>query len=207
MKTHELFPSFVHVGSLNAKKAQRLNKDILDESYKIKDTDIGGQKWSAKNYPGGYTSYSSMNELHRFSTTFMDLKKEIDQQVQHYIKTLELDIPAKQIQMTSLWLNIMPPQVVHTMHIHPLSVISGTYYVSVPPKASSIKFEDPRHVAFMASPPRKAKAGVKNQRFVSFNPEAGQVILFESWMRHEVSPNQSKKDRISVSFNYDWIRA
>lgn len=206
MKTHELFPSLIHVGSLAAKKALKMNQDILDECYKIRDTDEVGLKWSAKNYQGGYTSYSSMNQLYKFSSTFADLKKEIDIQVQHYIKTLEMDVSAKEIQMTSLWLNIMPPQVTHTMHIHPLSVISGTYYASVPSKASSIKFEDPRHVAFMASPARKAKASTKNQRFISMQPEPGQVILFESWMRHEVPPNQSKKDRISVSFNYDWVK-
>ena len=32
--------------------------------------------------------------------------------------------------------------------------------------------------------------------------EAGNVILFESWLRHEVPTNQAKTERISISFNY-----
>jgi uncharacterized protein (TIGR02466 family) len=34
---------------------------------------------------------------------------------------------------------------------------------------------------------------------------AGQVLLFESWLRHEVVPNPVGADRISVSFNYNWF--
>ncbi|HEY8271605.1 MAG TPA: TIGR02466 family protein, partial [Pseudobdellovibrionaceae bacterium] len=92
-----------------------------------------------------------------------------------------------------------------TMHIHPLSVISGTYYVQTPKDCGSIKFEDPRMVGFMASPPRKENAQERNKRFVELKPQAGNVVLFESWMRHEVPQNKSDIERISISFNYDWI--
>jgi uncharacterized protein (TIGR02466 family) len=57
----------------------------------------------------------------------------------------------------------------------------------------------------MASPPRKSNARPENQRFISLQPKAGEIILFESWMRHEVPPNSSKQERVSLSFNYDWI--
>lgn len=99
----------------------------------------------------------------------------------------------------------MPEGAFHTMHIHPLSVISGTYYVQTPKNCSAIKFEDPRMVGFMASPPRAEKAQERNQRFVELKPQAGHVVLFESWMRHEVPQNLSSTERISISFNYDWI--
>jgi len=29
--------------------------------------------------------------------------------------------------------------------------------------------------------------------------------LFESWLRHEVAPNPTDEERISVSFNYSWF--
>jgi uncharacterized protein (TIGR02466 family) len=32
----------------------------------------------------------------------------------------------------------------------------------------------------------------------------GDVLLWESWLRHEVPMNMSEEERISVSFNYGW---
>ncbi len=183
----------------------RQNQEFLQEILTIQELDHHGRKWSARHYIGGYTSYASMNELHKFSTTFEILKKQIDLQVKVFARHLEMDLQGRKLVMTSLWANVMPANVVHTMHIHPLSTISGTYYVQTPPKASALKFEDPRLVGFMASPPRKALARPENQRFISLQPKAGDLILFESWMRHEVPPNLSKQARVSLSFNYDWI--
>ena len=38
--------------------------------------------------------------------------------------------------------------------------------------------------------------------FVYLHPKAGTVLMWESWLRHEVPTNQAKADRISISFNY-----
>jgi len=34
---------------------------------------------------------------------------------------------------------------------------------------------------------------------------AGQVVLFESWLRHEVPSHPTAAERVSVSFNYNWF--
>jgi uncharacterized protein (TIGR02466 family) len=90
----------------------------------------------------------------------------------------------------------MPAGVVHSLHLHPTSFISGTYYVQVPKGAGALKFEDPRLSKMMAAPPGRA--------FVSVPARAGDVILFESWLRHEVPPARYAGERISISFNYAW---
>ncbi len=176
----------------------------MKEIEKISHIDLQGRQWSRENYVGGYTSYSSYNQLHRFSTTFEDIQNLIDKEVLKFAKSMDFDLGSGRLQMTHLWANVMPANVTHSMHIHPLSVISGTYYVKTPKNCSSLKFEDPRLVNFMASPPRKARAKPENQRFISIQPQAGEILLFESWMRHEVPPNRSKDTRISISFNYEW---
>lgn len=207
MAFQTLFPSFVSLAWLekSASTRQKRNQDLVKECYQIETSDFDGQKWSKKNYPGGFTSYASLSHLDQFSSSFLEIKKLIDPQVKEFAKHLEMDLQGRKLVMTSFWLNIMPKGVVHTMHIHPLSTVSGTYYIQTPKNCSALKFEDPRLVNFMASPPRKTKARPDNQRFISLEPQAGQVILFESWMRHEVPPNPSVQDRISVSFNYDWV--
>lgn len=200
-----LFPSPIYYAPLASRGLKKLHGELLEESLKFSQIDDAGIEWSARNYRGGYTSYGSIAHLHQVSTTFEDLQKQIDKHVRKYIQYLEMDVDAKQIQMRTCWINIMPAGALHTMHIHPLSVISGTYYVQTPKNCSSIKFEDPRMVGFMASPPRKAKAQERNQRFIELKPQAGHLVLFESWMRHEVPQNQSDTERISISFNYDWM--
>ena len=198
-----LFPSFVYKNS--AKVPSQLNRELLDEAFKISQIDKTGQAWSQKNYPGGYTSYGSMSQLHRFSSTYGELEKRIDRHVAEFIKHSEMDIRTKELRMQSCWVNIMPKKVNHSMHIHPLSVISGTYYVKIPKGSGGLKFEDPRMGLFMASPARKVKARIENQRFVTITPKAGELILFESWMRHEVPAHSVDGERVSISFNYDWL--
>jgi uncharacterized protein (TIGR02466 family) len=74
--------------------------------------------------------------------------------------------------------------------------------VAVPRGASAIKFEDPRLPLMMAAPMRKANAKAANRTFVTVEPKAGTLLLWESWLRHEVPLNAAKGQRISVSFNY-----
>lgn len=198
-----LFPSFIYESPLGGPRL--LNRDLTRETSQIRDLDESGRAWSAKNYPGGYTSYGSMDRLHRMSSTFADLEKVLNRHVAKFVRHLEMEIAPADLKLSSCWVNVMPAGVTHTMHLHPLSVISGTYYVQVPPGSGDLKFEDPRLDAFMASPPRKANARAENQRFYRHKPKAGQVVLFESWMRHEVPAHNGKRDRISISFNYDWV--
>ena len=54
----------------------------------------------------------------------------------------------------------------------------------------------------MSAPAKKPNAPRNQQPFVYIDPQPGAIILFESWLRHEVPANRSSEDRISVSFNY-----
>jgi uncharacterized protein (TIGR02466 family) len=102
--------------------------------------------------------------------------------------------------MTDCWVNVMSEHVSHGLHLHPLSTISGTYYVQTPKDSPGLKFEDPRLDRFMAAPPRKS-----GESWVVLPAEAGKVHLFESWLRHEVAVHRGKAPRVSVSFNYSWF--
>ena len=90
----------------------------------------------------------------------------------------------------------------HTGHIHPHSIISGTVYVEVPEGVGALKLEDPRLPLLMAAPGRTPDAPRETGPFVYLQPAPGTVLLWESWLRHEVPQGRAKADRISVSFNY-----
>ncbi len=199
-----LFPTQIHHEKLMAKSTV-FNRDLLKECYQFREMDEQGRKWSKKNYPGGYTSYGSISKLFKNSSTFDELRQKIDKHVQKYARSLDMDTRKHKLEMTNLWVNIVPKHTYHGLHLHPLSTVSGTYYVQVPKNSGAIKFEDPRMSAFMGSVPRLPNAHRDNERFHSITPKAGDVVLFESWLKHEVMQNLSAKDRVSISFNYNWF--
>jgi len=198
------FSTQIYCAPLLTKGGDKFNRELLLECQQVREFDEEGQRWSAKNYPGGYTSYGSMDQLHRFSSTFMELNRQLDRHVRAYAKALDWDLGGGKLKMTDCWVNIMPFGTVHSLHLHPNSVVSGTYYVATPKGCAGLKFEDPRLANFMAAPPRLAERHPNNDVFVTYPASAGQVILFESWLRHEVAPNPVKSERISLSFNYHW---
>jgi uncharacterized protein (TIGR02466 family) len=170
----------------------------------IAEDDTAGQVWSEENGYPGYTSYASLDDLPWRFPIFKDLVKVLDKHVAAFVKDLELDLDGKKLKLDSLWINILPTGGIHTSHLHPHSVISGTTYVTVPKGASAIKFEDPRLPMMMAAPTREADARTELRNFIYIAPEAGEVLLWESWLRHEVALNMADEERISVSFNYAW---
>jgi uncharacterized protein (TIGR02466 family) len=206
-KTISLFSTEIYNAPIGTSKTriQKLNRELIQDAYRIRDQDDFGMKWSKTNYPNGYTSYSSFSELHQMSSTFLELKKFLDAHVKAYARSLDMNIKEHPLEITQMWVNIMGPGAYHTAHIHPLSSISGTYYVQCPSGSGEIKFEDPRLALFMGSIPRVAKARPKNERFISIHPDAGQVVLFESWLKHEVVAKKNAGERVSVSFNYNWF--
>lgn len=185
-------------------KRIKLNRQILLEAEDIQFLDGAGKFWSKENYRNGYTSYASANSLHKTSPTFRELELHIDRHVSKFARQLDFNLGGKPLHMVSCWLNIMQRNASHSMHMHPLSVISGTYYVSTPRGSSPIKFEDPRHALFMSAPPKKEGCREYNRAFVEVPAEEGRIVLFESWLRHEVPQHLVRSPRVSISFNYAW---
>jgi len=178
--------------------------DLETACLSIAVDDEAGQEWCEENDYPGYTSYASLDDLPWRFPDFKDLVKALNKHVAAFVKDLQFDLGDKKIKLDSLWINILPNGGLHTSHLHPHSVISGTTYVSMPEGASALKFEDPRSAMMMAAPERKAKARTKMRKFIYVAPEVGEVLLWESWLRHEVQMNLADDDRISISFNYNW---
>lgn len=202
-----LFPTFLHRARLPSSAAKARLPALVREAHLFRELDVAGERWSRQNYFGGYTSYSSITDLAFRSSEFGRLKEWIDREVAKFARALEMDLGRGRLEMSAFWLNIMGKGSHHSFHLHPLSAISGTFYLQVPRDSGAFKVEDPRIAAFMASPPRKPSARLANRRFHDIAPEAGELILFESWLKHEVVANRSTRERISVSFNYDWVAA
>ncbi|MFL5020630.1 MAG: TIGR02466 family protein [Microvirga sp.] len=199
-----LFVTKVYRSEITGTKGQRLLRELETACLSIAADDTAGQRWCAKNGYPGYTSYASLDDLPWRIPVFADLAKALDSHVAAFAKEVDFDLGGRKLVLDSLWINILPPGGVHTSHIHPHSVVSGTYYVTVPDGAGALKLEDPRLGLMMAAPPRRAKARPESRPFAYIAPSPGTLILWESWLRHEVPINEAEADRISVSFNYAW---
>ena len=197
-----LFVTRLYRGSLTEVKKKLSISELNQTCLSIADDDAAGQTWCEENGYPGYTSYASLTDLPWRFPIFLDLVESLDSHVSLFCKDLEFDLDKKTLKLDSLWINILPMGGVHTSHIHPNSIISGTTYVSMPTGVSSIKFEDPRLPMMMAAPKRKPKIRNELRNFIYISPEVGDVLLWESWLRHEVPMNMSEDERISISFNY-----
>lgn len=202
-----LFVTKIYRTILRGKTVQALNADLARAAAVFAAEDAAGQAWSAAKDYDGYTSYASLNDLTWRAPEFADLKALIDGHVPAFAKDLDFDLGGEALHLNSMWVNLLEPGGAHSAHIHPHSVLSGTYYVDVPAGAGAIRFEDPRLAMMMAAPPRKARARRDNQTFVTIEPKPGMLLLWESWLRHEVPVNRAEAPRLSISFNYGWGEA
>ena len=176
--------------------------DLEEACLQIAQQDKAGQAWCAQKSYRGYTSYASLRDLPKQDSLFDDLKRFLDKHAAAFAKELHLDLGGRKLKLDNLWINILRRNGAHSGHIHPHSTLSGTVYVSLPEGSAQLRLEDPRLGMMMAAPPRQVDAPRTQQTFITLDPTPGTVLMWESWLRHEVPANPSRSDRISISFNY-----
>jgi len=200
-----LFVTQVYQASLAEDRGfAEFNAELEQACRMLADEDKAGRAWCRAHGYGGYTSYASLDDLPTRASVFAALKGKLDKHAAAFAQALELDLGGGRLKLDSLWVNVLKPGAAHSGHIHPHSVLSGTVYVAVPPGASALKLEDPRLPLMMAAPPRRPDCAETASSFVYLQPQAGTVLMWESWLRHEVPANGGKRERISVSFNFGW---
>ncbi len=114
--------------------------------------------------------------------------------------------PARHRMSVEGWANVLRRGQYNSLHLHPNSTWSGVYYVTgnpapeagweAAPMSGKFEFVDPR-------PGAAASYTVENsmQQRTLLNPEAGTMLLFPSWLQHQVHPFQGPGERISIAFN------
>ena len=173
---------------------ERLIAELAHSIRALAADDEAGRRWSSEHRYSGYTSYASLNDLPRRDPAFAKLGKLLTRHALAFSRDAGFDAGRKP-RLDSLWVNLLKGGGQHSGHIHPHSAISGTLYVEVPAGSGGIRFEDPRLPLMMAAPPRP-------DTFVTVEPRAGLLLMWESWLRHEVLPGRGRGERLSISFNF-----
>jgi len=199
-----LFATQLYRATLASRSGGHFNRELARACRAIAEGDHAGRAWCRKHAYAGYTSYASLDDLAWRSPEIGALVRLLNKHVARFARELDFDLGGRKLVLDSIWINIIAAGGAHTAHIHPHAVLSGTYYVSVPPGVGAIRFEDPRLALMMAAPARKAAARRENRTFHAVQPRPGTLLLWESWLRHEVLAGRSRRERISISFNYGW---
>ncbi|HET9354448.1 MAG TPA: TIGR02466 family protein [Sphingomicrobium sp.] len=178
---------------------EQLLAELAHSIRSLAEDDQAGKRWSRGKGYKGYTSYASLNDLPRRDPAFDDLKRIVTRHAAAFAKELAWEAKPR---LDSLWVNLLKPGGHHSAHIHPHSILSGTLYVEVPRGSGEIRFEDPRLPQMMAAPVRRDDAPEELRPFATIEPRAGLLLMWESWLRHEVLPGTARSDRLSISFNF-----
>jgi uncharacterized protein (TIGR02466 family) len=195
--TRHIFPTLLHEAEIDPALLPALARSIRA----LAADDGAGRSWSRKHRYAGYTSYASLNDLPRRDPAFANLAKLLARHAATFADDCAFDL-ARKPRLDSLWVNLLKGGGHHSGHIHPHSIISGTLYVDVPIGSGAIRFEDPRLPLMMAAPARRADAPEELRTFVAMEPRPGLLLLWESWLRHEVLAGTGRGERLSISFNF-----
>jgi uncharacterized protein (TIGR02466 family) len=96
------------------------------------------------------------------------------------------------------WINLHDRGGFNFLHVHEGSLLSGSFYIKVPPGSGRFVFRDPRPGVIHGY----VKGAVPNgYRDIQLTPEPALLVLFPCWMEHFVEPHDSDEPRITIAFN------
>jgi len=115
--------------------------------------------------------------------------------------------PEWKIELDNIWININTPGSYNTTHIHPRSFLSGVYYVKVPENSGKIHFDHPcQFFTYDWDGSYFEELNNINSSGMYYPTEEKKNYLFPSWLGHSVESNNSKENRISISYNLKLVR-
>ncbi len=86
----------------------------------------------------------------------------------------------------------------HELHAHGVSGISGVYWIQANDAAGQFVFHNPDPISYFVPKHRDSKY-VSPKSYIK--PTAGMLILFPSYIKHEVEPSKEGAIRATLAFN------
>ena len=188
-----IFPIPIHYFDVN--EFSKIQNQLIDYCYNLREKDPVGNIISNR---GGWQSHPFKIEnhndiLHNFLieslTNFPNIKKDVKFSV-------------------TAWININGNGDFNITHCHPTSTLSSVLWIKCPDNCGDIEFVSPYQYSAFEEVDSYIDDFKKNNLLdhnVYINSKEGKMIVFPSHLHHFVNPNKSQEDRISVSFNINYI--
>ena len=158
----------------------------------------GGTKEERKRGRGRQSE--SYEILDKFAEELKDIKTFCEYELKRYLEDIEgVNTDITNLRITHAWLNKVKPQECTDLHSHANSHLSGILYIRCLPN-DNIQFTNVYHRYWMQLPIKKATQS--NTEGISVNIKEGDLILFPSWVPHQVGVNETEnKERVALSFD------
>jgi uncharacterized protein (TIGR02466 family) len=165
------------------------NDAIAKYAYELRALDSKG---AGKPAEDGWQSDNITSSPFHYENLMSKICEAMDEVVS------QLNLPP--VQLYNTWININPPKTYIDSHTHDNALFSGVYYIKTPENCGNIVFkrmDNARYFMPILSGPNS---------FLSTRSEVrgkeGLLLIFPAWLHHQVLLNNSKEDRISMSFNF-----
>ena len=192
-----LFPTIFHefqVPTFNEKE-----KELIKYVYGEKRKDPGIQKTNR----GGWHSHTR-----GFDEGSSILSNLIVKEVSNYFSQNRILKEGVEIRFSNWWININKKGNLNIKHNHPCSSLSGVFYLQCPKDSGNIVFESPhaftRHKLHQCYNSPLCES-LKYHTCMAFDVIPGEFLIFPSDLLHYVEESGSREDRISISFNVDFV--
>ena len=194
---HKLFVSPVF--QFKIENYETLNKQLSEYIYNLKKNDAEGIQrsnvngWHSKNF-----KIEKDNTPYNFVKAIHGHVKEV------IVEGFGWKYVPEKVGMSEIWAIINKKGTFNKSHNHPGSYLSAAYYVKAPKNCGNINFYDPNEIKKFNSPAIENLTELSTSGF-SIKPEEGNLLIFPSYLYHDVGKNLSDDDRIVISFNVSII--
>ena len=173
--------------------------DLIEwiKNYRSQDLD---NKVSRSN-AGGYQSIDTFYLEESFSPFLDKIWNFICKSIDKYKEGTELGFMidnGSKFGLSNMWININNPGSYNVVHVHPSSLLSGVIWVDTSENCGNLVIKNPLEMNTCYFTPPDGSS-------YWFKPINGRMLLFPSCLPHNVELNKSDKDRISISFNLDFV--
>lgn len=189
----EFFPNAVQISV--PPNAAPLNADLLAAIADIRRTTPNSKP---RNWAGNlYTTVENRNELQN-EPAFRALTRFITEEATNFANIHKIYIPRNHVIVNNMWVNTFEKNHSMDQHNHPNTLFSGVYFVSIPNNSGVFAFDSPNSES-MITPPIKT-SNEYNMRQASYHMEEGELIIFNSYLKHRVLLHTIDEERVSISF-------
>jgi uncharacterized protein (TIGR02466 family) len=171
----------------------KLAEEMLPVCRKIlDDPKYVTNQWDYKNTYTNGEGIEVLPQIEKFKQYILSVGRE-------FLTSIGYDPVAIQGRVPQIFTSQMNEKDSHGRHSHAGAILSGVFYLNVPHGSSPIMFYDPRPHRDTICLPIKADSEF-NRSCITFHPMVGDLVIWESWLHHEVIPNNCK-DRVTLVFN------
>tara|TARA_R110000744_G_scaffold42432_2_gene95814 strand:+ start:79 stop:657 length:579 start_codon:yes stop_codon:yes gene_type:complete len=191
MLIEKWFPTFIAQDALP--NVSLINEQLAVLAYKIKESDSTVTQWRCN-------TYSSIKvDIKEHKSDCMEyLLSQIVERVFSFAEKVEPITSNTKIECTGVWFNIAERTQYQEIHSHIGDHFSVVYYVQAGKDCGDIVFHDTK--SFLCG-----NSFAKELPTCAYKAREGNLLVFKSETLHQVMPNDSEKDRISVALNFKLV--